>query len=132
MKIKSTIDIKKDLHFFVLTQLNKYQGWEVSPSDIKIFAELHNIDAEMVSSGNVKSYEDRMSILFSSETKKRIMDKLDMSYNTFSNGLSRLRKKGLITKDNTINEKRLRNLNKQSYVFTIEFTHEEGKEEEVK
>jgi hypothetical protein len=44
-----------------------------------------------------------------------------MSYNTFNNSLSKLRKKGLLNKDNSLNEKLLFDLSKSSFTFTIEF-----------
>jgi len=124
MKVPSKINIKRDLHFYIFNQLNELLHWDITPSDVKILAELYNMDYDMFSSGNVKVYEDRMSILFSPENKKKIMDMLNMSYNTFNNSLSKLRKKGLVNKDNTINEKRLFNLDRDTFSFTIEFTNE--------
>jgi hypothetical protein len=123
MKVKSNINFKKDLHFNIFTYLNEFLHWDITISDLKIYSELYNIDFEMLSSGAVKNYEDRMSILFSVDTKKKIMEDLKMSYNTFNNSLSKLRKKGLITKDNTIDEKRLFNLNNLVFNFTIEYTN---------
>lgn len=125
MKVSKTINIKENLHFYIFTQLNELLHWEATPSDIKILSELYNMDYDMLASGNVKIYEDRMAILFSGENKQKIMDKLQMSYNTFNNSLTKLRKRGLI-KENTINEKRLFNLGRDSFTFTIEFTHEKG------
>lgn len=123
MKVKSNINFKKDLHFNIFTQLNEFLHWDITISDLKIFSELYNMDFEMLASGTVKNYEDRMSILFSVDTKKKIMEDLKMSYNTFNNSLSKLRKKGLISKDNTIDEKRLFNLNNPVFSFTIEYTN---------
>lgn len=125
MKIPSKINIKKDLHFYIFKQLNELLNWGATPSDIKILAELYNTDFEMINTGNVKTYEDRMAILFSSETKKKIMKYLNMSYNTFNNSLSKLRKKDLVNENNTIDEKRLFNLNLQFFRFTVEFSNEE-------
>jgi len=124
MKVLNKINIKENLHFCIFKQLNELLSWDITPSDIKILASFYNLDFDMINSGNVKVYEDRMSILFSPENKKKIMESLDMSYNTFNNSLSKLRKKDLINKDNTLNEKRLFNLNKPSFSFTIEFVDE--------
>lgn len=124
MKILKKLDIKEDLHYQIFTLLNEMSGWGITPSDIKILSELYNLDFEMASSGSVKSYEDRMAILFSTENKKAIMNKFNLSYNTFNNSLSKLRKKGFIDK-NTIDERRLYNLNNGKFVFQIEFLNEE-------
>jgi len=124
MKVQSKINIQRELHFYIFNQLNQLLHWGVTPSDIKILAELYNMDYDMISSGNVKVYEDRMAILFSSENKKKIMELLNMSYNTFNNSLSKLKKKDLVNKDNTINERRLFNLGRDTFSFTIEFTNE--------
>lgn len=125
MKIPKKINVESDLHFYIFTQLNDLLNWGIAPRDIKILSELYNINFEMVASGNVKSYVDRMNILFSIDTKKKIMDKFSMSYNTFSNGLSKLRKKGLINEDNTISERRMFDLHRNSFTFTIELMNEE-------
>ena len=125
MKVQSKISIQRELHFYIFNQLNQLLHWGVTPSDIKILAELYNMDYDMISSGNIKVYEDRMAILFSAENKKKIMELLNMSYNTFNNSLSKLKKKDLVNKDNTINERRLFNLDRDTFSFTIEFTDEE-------
>ena len=128
MKILKKLDIRRDLHYKIFTLLNEMSGWGIAPSDIKILAELYNLDFEMANSKQVNTYDARMAILFSTETKQAIMDKLKLSYNTFNNSLTKLRKKGFI-KDNTIDERRLYNLNKNSFEFTIEFLTEEAYEE---
>ena len=125
MLIPKKINIINDLHFYIFTQLNELLSWGITPSDIKILSELYNTDYKMIASHNVKAYKDRMSILFSSETKKEIMANLNISYNTFNNSLSKLRKKGLINEDNTISEKRMFDLNKKSFTFTIKLMDEE-------
>lgn len=124
MKIEHKVNIKKDLHFFIFSYLNDLRHWGITPSDIKILSELYNYDYDMASTGSVKKYEDRMAILFSTETKNKIMQDLNMSYNTFNNSLSKLRKKGLINQDNSIDERRLFNLDKESFTFTIELKNE--------
>jgi hypothetical protein len=119
MKVKSNINFKTDLHFKIFSYFNEYLNWDIVIGDLRILAKIYDTDFEMLSS--IVKYEDRMSVLFSSDTKKKMMEGLQMSYNTFNNGLSRLRKKGLITKDNTIDEKRLFNLNNPVFNFTIEY-----------
>ena len=96
MKVKHKLNIKKDLHFFIFSQLNDLRHWELTPGDVKILAYLFNIDYDMKVSGEVKKYEDRMNLLFSQENKHKIMQDLGVSYNTFNNCLTRLRKKGWI------------------------------------
>ncbi len=132
IRVPKKINVKTDLHFYIFTQLNDLLSWGITPSDIKILSELYNVNFEMVASGNVKAYKDRMSILFSTETKKEIMSNLSMSYNTFNNSLSKLRRKGLINEDNTLIEKRMFDLNKESFIFTIELMDEEKYSEFIK
>jgi predicted transcriptional regulator len=123
MKILKKLDIKEELHYQIFTLLNEMSEWGLTPSDIKILAELYNLDFNLANSG-IQPQQSRMTILFSSDTKKSIMDKFNISYNTFNNSLTKLRKKGFITK-NTIDEKRLYNLNRGRFNFTIEFLNEE-------
>lgn len=120
MKVRKIINIKKDLFYNVFTLQNEIFGWGLAPSELKILSELYNLDFDMKSSGKVKTYTDRMSILFSSDSKKIIMDKFKLSYNTFNNSLSKLRKKGFVVK-NTIDEKRSYDLNRNTFNFNIEF-----------
>ncbi|MCK9429238.1 MAG: hypothetical protein M0R17_04490 [Candidatus Omnitrophica bacterium] len=124
MKIEHKLNIKKDLHLFIFSQLNELRHWDLVPSDVRILAQLYNMDYDMVATGEVKKYEDRMNILFSVENKKKIMEELKMSYNTFNNSLTKLRKKDWISKDNTIDEKYLFNLGAKEFKFIIEFKDE--------
>lgn len=124
MKVLHPINILEDLHFELFSFLNNLRNWGLTQSDLKVLSELYNIYSEMHISQDIKNYEDRMAILFSSETKKKIMGKLSMSYNTFNNSLSKLRKKGFVNEDNTIEVKRLLDLTKNTFEFTIKFMDE--------
>lgn len=124
MKIEHKLNIKKDLHLFIFSQLNELRHWDLAPSDVRILAQLYNMDYDMVATGEVKKYEDRMKILFSIDNKNKIMEELKMSYNTFNNSLTKLRKKDWISKDNTIDEKYLFNLGVNEFKFTIDFKNE--------
>ena len=126
MKVTHKLPFKSELHFYIFTQLNDLFHWGVTPSDLKILAELYNADYEMLATGSVKLYNDRMAILFSSEFKKKLMDKLNISYNSFHNSLTKLKKKSLLNKDNSLNEKLLLNLSKNTFTFIIECTDEKG------
>jgi len=125
MKIKHNINIKRDLHLFIFTQLNELRHWGITLSDVKILAELYNKDYDIVTQNKIENYKDRMTILFSKETKDKIISDLNMSYNTFNNSLTKLRKKGLLEKDNSLNEKLLFDLGKNTFSFIIEFQDEE-------
>lgn len=125
MKIKHQLNIKKDLHFFIFSQLNELRHWDLTTSDVKILSAFYNLDFEMKSTGSIQKYEDRMSILFSMDTKNQIMKELNMSYNTFNNSLTKLRKKDKISKNNTIDERWLFDLNRENFMFTIEFENNE-------
>jgi hypothetical protein len=124
MKIEHKLNIKKNLHLFIFSQLNELRHWELTTSDVRILSHLYNLDYEMISSGTVKKYEDRMQILFSIDTKNKMMEDLNMSYNTFNNSLTKLRKKDWISKDNTIDEKYLFNLGSDEFQFTIRIINE--------
>lgn len=126
MKVVNKLPFESDLHLYIFTQLNDLFHWGVTPSDLKLLAELYNADYEMLATGNVKLYTDRMAIIFSSEFKQKLMEKLGVSYNSFYNSLTRLKKKSLLNKDNTLNEKMLFNLSKDSFTFTIECINEKG------
>jgi len=125
MKIKHQLNIKKDLHFFIFSQLNELRHWDLTTSDVKILSAFYNLDFEMKSTGAIQKYEDRMSILFSMDTKNQIMKELNMSYNTFNNSLTKLRKKDKISRNNTIDERWLFDLNRDNFMFTIEFENNE-------
>ncbi|MCP4255532.1 MAG: hypothetical protein GY775_19425 [Candidatus Scalindua sp.] len=120
MKVEKKIDFKKDLFFEVFSLYNDFAHWNIASSDVKILSELYTLDFELKNSGAIKGYNDRMNILFSKDNKTKLIDKLGISYNTFNNSLTKLRKKGLIT-DNTIDEGRLFDLNKGYFTFTISF-----------
>jgi len=121
MKLKHKIDIKKDLHYFIFTQLNELRRWGITSSDVKILSELYNKDYEIATLNKIENFKDRMTILFSKETKDKIISDLNMSYNTFNNSLTKLRKKGLLEKDNSLNERLLFDLGKNTFSFIIEF-----------
>jgi len=125
MIVKTKCDIQKDLHYQVFSYLNELRSWGILPGDLKILSELYNYLFVLSNNNHIKDFKDKMNLLFSSEYKKEIMEKLGMSYNTFNNGLSRLRKKGFIGKNNILNEKLLLNLNKQEFSFTIQYLSEE-------
>lgn len=125
MKIKHNINIKRDLHYFIFTQLNELRRWGLTPSDVKILSALYNKDYELKVINGVGNFKDRMTILFSKETKDEIISNLKISYNAFNNSLTKLRKKGSIESDNSLNEKLLFDLGKETFSFILEFQNEE-------
>lgn len=71
---------------------------KLRPKELDLLAEFmkQNADNRALSKGQ------RRIILFSTENRRLIQDKLEMSQASFNNNLSVLRKYGLITKDNDI------------------------------
>lgn len=125
MKVRAECNIKEELHLKIFSQLNDLRSWGVSPCDLKILASLYDMDFDILNSNSIQDYNSRMTVIFSKESKKILMEKLKMSYNTFNNGLSRLRKKGFIKKGNSLDEKLLFNLNTNVFSFTIEYLNGE-------
>jgi hypothetical protein len=121
MKVKYYTDIKNNLHFLVFDTFNKAYKWGLHPNDIKILAEFYNLDYFLVK--QVPTYQDRMTILFSKDSKDAIYKKLNMSYNTFNNSLVRLRKKGLLGR-NEIIEKYLLDLGKDEFNIVLNVVDE--------
>jgi hypothetical protein len=119
MKLTHKINIKRDLHYFIFSNLNELRHWGITSNDVRILAELYNQDFDLANNQKILNYEDRMTILFSQNIKNKIMEKLNISYNTFNNSLSKLRKKSFVSQNNTIDEKLLFNLNKPEFTFTI-------------
>lgn len=119
MKVIKKINIKEDLYYHVFKWLNKdIFHWGLTDGDVKILNELYIANFEMIDT--VKESKDRMSILFSSPTKNKLIEKLNISYNTFNNSLTKLRKKGII-EGNSIDESKplMLDLNTKEFNFTI-------------
>jgi hypothetical protein len=122
ISLTSNVDIQKRLHIIIFSEMNEVYSWKLSKNDLKVFAEFYNKDFELKST--ITEYKDRMVVLFSKTVKDLLIKKLKISYNTFNNSLSKLRKKGLINK-NTLNEKLLFNLNTKEVILTIKFISNE-------
>lgn len=128
MKVKYYTNIQDNLHFLIFDTFNKAYDWGLHPTDIKVLAELYNMDYFLLQ--DIKSYKDRMTVLFSKESKAAIFAKLKISYNTFNNSLTRLRKKDII-EDNSLEEKYLFDLTKQEFEITLNVLNERGSREVV-
>ena len=126
MKVKYYTSIEDNLHFLVFETFNKVYKWGLSQSDLRVLSEFYNTDFQLLKS--VPKYEERMTVLFSKKIKEYIYEKLEMSYNTFNNILSRLRKKGII-EDNSIVERYLFDLNRHQFSITLDIINETGSKE---
>ena len=129
MKVDYYTNIRNNLHFLVFETFNKVYTWGLSQSDLRVLAEFYNVDYELVKS--IPTYKERMVILFSKDVKEVVYKRLKMSYNTFNNVLSKLRKKGIIS-ENAINETYLFNLEKKEFNITLRILDETGNPEAVR
>ena len=120
MTLTYNVDIQKHLHYIIFKEMNEIRSWNLSGNDLKIFAAFYNKDFELLHT--IPEYESRMLILFSKEIKDALMTELNVSYNTFNNSLSKLRKKGLI-KGNFLIEKLLFDLNSTEFSIIIKLKH---------
>lgn len=125
MQIKKSIPFKDNLHYKIFSLLNtNISSWGLSENEVKVLAALYNEDYNLVE--KVKDYTLRMKLLFSKETKDKILITLDLSYNTFNNILTSLRNKTIpFIVDNTIDEKYLQKINNKEVTFTIIFINDE-------
>ena len=116
-----TLDLSEnEIEVFRLTHPNT-PIWNLSENEIKVLSSFYNKDFELLN--KVKEYDLRMKILFDKKNKDEISNQHNLSYNTFNNILTSLRKKNFI-KDNTIDEKYLQDLNKKEIRFSILFLDE--------
>jgi hypothetical protein len=122
MQIKKSILFKDELHYKIFNLINaNISTWNLSENEIKVLSSFYNKDFELLT--KIKDYDLRMKILFDKKNKDEISNQYNLSYNTFNNVLTSLRKKNFI-KDNTIDEKYLQDLNKKEIVFSILFLDE--------
>lgn len=72
-------------------------------------------------SSNVKDESVVDKLLFSTETRKEVMDELNYRMGTFQNYLTSMRNKGVITQENRINKKLLPNFDGEGDNFKLIF-----------
>ena len=121
MILTYNVDIQKQLHYIIFKEMNEIRSWGLSRNDLKVMASFYNKGFELLTS--IPSYNERMLVLFSKETKNGLIKDSAISYNTFNNSLSKLRKKGLI-KGNFLHENLLFNLNRDTFDLTIRLVNE--------
>jgi predicted transcriptional regulator len=122
MLIKRKTNIKKNLHYKILELFNSYvYMWNLSETEVKVFAALYDKLFEIKKT--VSDIKIRMNVLFSKESKTEIITNLNISYNTFNNALTTLRKKGFI-KNNTLDEKLCFDIHSKEFKITIHYIDE--------
>lgn len=94
---KYNVDTKQNLRYIIFSFMNDIHSWNLSRNDIKVFTAFHNKDVELKKT--IDNHSDRMVIIFSKQIKDIIIKETALSYNTFNNSLSKLRKKQLINKN---------------------------------
>jgi hypothetical protein len=72
-------------------------------------------------SSNVRDESVVEKLLFSTETRKEVMDELGYHMGTFQNYLTSMRNKGVITQENRINKKLLPNFDGEGDNFKLIF-----------
>ena len=121
MTITYNVDIQKHLHYIVFKEMNEIRSWGLSKNDLRVFAAFYNKDFELLHT--IPNYTDRMVVLFSKDIKNDLINEINISYNTFNNSLSKLRKKGLI-RGNFLIEKLLIDLNSKDFNIIIKLKHD--------
>ena len=128
MIITYNVDIQKQLHYIIFKEMNEIRSWELSRNDLKVLAAFYNKGFELIKT--IPNYDDRMVILFSKDTKDSLIIDMSISYNTFNNSLSKLRKKGLI-RGNFLLEQLLFDLDREEFKITIKLVHESESTETI-
>jgi hypothetical protein len=96
---------------------------QLKPSARKVLAEILYWNHKY----RVLSEEDREGLLLSYESKKKMMEHLDMTQYNFHNQVSYLKKKGILTKDNKLSEPYKIDINDfNEILFVIETEDENG------
>lgn len=112
------------IYYKAYSIVNNTRGWGLKNQDILIFGELLNKIVELKKT--VSAYHTRMLILFNKETKKEIINKLGINYNSFMNSITKLRKIGLIEEGNLIDEDYAFDIKNNHYIIEIQYTIEDG------
>lgn len=100
MKIKLNTSIDK-FYYDVFNIMNN-NFLKLKQQELSVISSLYQKNLELLS--KIKDEQLRMKILFSKEVKDELCEKLNVSYNSFMNNLSSLRKKDFI-RDNKLNSK---------------------------
>lgn len=85
---------KEKIYKKLFSYLAIENNWNLTSTDLDIANELFLMNYSLLNT--MKDFDLRMDKLFSKETKDNLYTKLNLSYNTFNNSLTKLRKIGLI------------------------------------
>jgi len=108
--------------------MNEVHSWNLSGNDLKVLSAFYNKDFELLQS--ITDYTARMLVLFSKATKDTLIHDTALSYNTFNNSLSKLRKKGIINRS-MLHEQLLFNLDSDEFNITIKIKDESRRKEVI-
>ena len=121
VNIKRIAVTRKSLYLYWLTFLKPYH--KLRQQEIETMALFLYYRYQLSEEVSNQDLVDKL--LFSADTKKSIMQDLNISNNyVFNNLLSTLRKKGVITKDNKINPVLIPSISKDSLNFKLIFNFE--------
>ncbi len=119
-----------ELHLTIFKVLNIIFKWGLTVNDLKALSILYDKNEELRI--NILDHKNRMAVLFSSDTRKELISKLNIPYNSFNNSLLNLRKKGFIEKNSLIESSQGNNpwgvsIDKNDYKLIINFNNESNK-----
>jgi len=98
IKLNSSID---SFYLDIFSLLND-TFLELRPKEVEVLAALYTKNYNLIP--KIKDEKSRMTILFSSDSKKELAESLNLGYNSFMNNITALRKKQFIV-NNMLNKK---------------------------
>lgn len=119
------IKTKFDAEFLltILLVFKSAYNWDMDRKDLRVLAYLHARDNELTDT--IKDSATRSILIFTKESKEKIYTKMGISYNSFNNGLSNLRKFNLIQNNNKLRMPlNITNGNVTDLTLNILFEHE--------
>ena len=119
LKINSNKDKVYDIIF---KHLSIEYEWKLSNTDLKVLSSFYTENNNLFY--KIKSYDERMVVLFSTDSKKRLATLCKISYAAFMNSVTNIRKEGLIT-ENLLDKQFMFDINKKSFTFALEIIIED-------
>ena len=93
---------KQEQYYLVYKIISTVNDWDITDGDLKVLSKLlYEYNELLLRFEQVQAN----ALLFDRTIKLRIIDELKTTYNSFANSLTRLKKLGFLSKDNTIDPK---------------------------
>jgi len=89
----------------IFKHLNITFNWGLQPKEILILTELYYKNISLKREKHITEAKDRATIIFSKSTKDEMIKRLNTSYNSFANTITKFRKLNpmAVSKDNMLN-----------------------------